>query len=135
MLDIHIPDNKRCDAPDANGPSYAFQQRRSFTQSVIGMHRFPCTVHCQEPLVSLSYNHRPVSDPPTAPIVDDSVQPCQCTRCGTDEFLVPDNVEARVLPSPVSRPGWDVSYWCSNCDGFFGHLADHLPASWRPETT
>ncbi len=44
--------------------------------------------------------------------------------------LVPDVIEAQPLPGRANIMGWDVSYWCSRCDGHFGHLADRLPSQW-----
>lgn len=53
-----------------------------------------------------------------------------CSACGTDEYLVFDAVT--LLPprsgNPVS-PRWDVSYWCSCCDSYYGHQTFKVPAS------
>lgn len=58
--------------------------------------------------------------------------PQRCIRphCATDEYLVPDVIEASHLPGRANIMGWDVSYWCSRCDGYSGHLADSLPPQW-----
>lgn len=83
--------------------------------------------------MSLSYHHRPARESFPRAERGEDVQACICTRCGTDEFLVPDNLQPRPLPSGVR--GWDVTYWCSQCDGFYGHLAASLPAPWKTGTT
>jgi len=83
--------------------------------------------------MSLSYHHRPATEKPLHPAPAEEVQPCTCTQCGTDEFLVPDNLQPSFLPTGAR--GWEVTYWCSKCDGFYGHLTAGLPASWRAGTT
>ncbi|WP_372698158.1 hypothetical protein [Arthrobacter sp. JSM 101049] len=83
--------------------------------------------------MSISYHLRPVPDNFLRPLRSDEVQPCTCAHCGTDEYLVPDNIQPSILPGGTG--GWDVTYWCSQCDGFFGHLAASLPATWRAGST
>lgn len=83
--------------------------------------------------MSISHPHRPVLDSLLRPVAD-AVQPCRCVHCATDEYLVPDNIQPRVLPGTTGRRGWDVSYWCSRCDSFYGHLADQLPVAWEVDT-
>ncbi|WP_417215821.1 hypothetical protein [Arthrobacter sp.] len=68
-------------------------------------------------------------DPVTA---QESLQ-CQCGHCGTDEFLVPESVKGHQAPDRSERRGWDVSYWCSKCDRYYGHFTLQLPAAWTSD--
>jgi len=61
-------------------------------------------------------------------------QPCLCAGCGTDEYLVPESVRTCRLPGRRDTTGWDVSYWCSRCERYAGHLTDALPLTWTPES-
>ena len=53
-----------------------------------------------------------------------------CSACNSDEFLVFDAVTL-LPPGPgaPALPRWDVSYWCSHCDGYYGHQTFKVPAS------
>ena len=42
-----------------------------------------------------------------------------CLRCGTDEFILVERARWRM------RRGegfWDVDYFCTKCDSFYGHF-------------
>jgi hypothetical protein len=44
-----------------------------------------------------------------------------CDACGTDEFLFIESVRRRHW----APPGFvDVSYFCAECDGYYGHLVN-----------
>ena len=53
-----------------------------------------------------------------------------CSACSTDEYLVFDAIT--LLPPQAGAPAlprWDVSYWCSRCDGYYGHETFKVPAT------
>jgi hypothetical protein len=48
-------------------------------------------------------------------------QRLRCPRCGTDEHLIIESIEALTPP----KTGWvDVAYTCIGCDYFYAHTAD-----------
>lgn len=53
-----------------------------------------------------------------------------CSACNSDDYLVFDAVTP-LPPGPdvPALPRWDVSYWCSHCDGYYGHQTLKVPAS------
>lgn len=59
------------------------------------------------------------------------LQPCTCPACDTDEYLVPESVEASARLHTAQPTVWDVSYWCGSCEGYFAHQTGSLPVQWR----
>lgn len=76
----------------------------------------------------------PLPSPPAtetaAGLTTSGVQRCICAECGTDAYLVPEMVRTSRLPGRADTTGWDVSYWCSSCGQFGGHLTSALPQGW-----
>jgi hypothetical protein len=53
---------------------------------------------------------------------DDCAADPWCTECGTDEYLIVEGLEPAVDADPSGRPLWNISYSCSECESFYGHL-------------
>lgn len=53
---------------------------------------------------------------------DDGIADPWCIECGTDEYLIVEDLQAAVDADPSGRPLWNISYSCSECESFFGHL-------------
>lgn len=118
----------------ADEPAQTFKQR-GYTASCAAGTFLPHTDDCQEPTVSISHPHRPAPDENLQPESAVQRQPCFCAHCATDEFLVPETIHISRQPGRGETWGWDVSYWCSQCDRYYGHPTDELPLVWGPATT
>lgn len=52
---------------------------------------------------------------------DDAADPW-CSVCGTDEYLIVEDLEPALDIDLSGHPLWNISYSCSECDSFYGHL-------------
>lgn len=51
-----------------------------------------------------------------------------CLNCGATESLVYESSIAYVDAAGESAPIWEITYWCANCDSFYGHTSHLEPA-------
>lgn len=112
--------------------SKTFKQRGYPTSRATASFRTGSVVRQEQP-VSISQQRRPVAPVDDQPVDSEDSAPCHCPHCGTDEYLVPESVQQLHSAHASGRTCWDVSYWCSNCDRYFGHFSLRIPAAWRNE--
>lgn len=53
---------------------------------------------------------------------DEGVANPWCPVCGTDDYLIVEELEPAVDVDLSGHPLWNISYSCSECDSFYGHL-------------
>lgn len=70
--------------------------------------------------------------PHTAPVQD--VHRCRCTVCDSTEYLVLDDAVPGMAAGLGGTALWEVSYWCSQCDSYYGHTTDALPETFTAGT-